>query len=146
VLQTVPRLAADFGGSLGAEQMVDTPDGSVRVADIRGGYFDSVVAQEQEGWTDEERIEVEQSLIELFNRIPAFGSLVSTPKAALPWPTYDDTDRAKIVEMATMLGLAAETLAYEGENKNRSTITGPLAEIVAKETADAEAEGALTAV
>ncbi len=146
VLSTVEPLVAEFAGVLGAEQSVDTPDGTIRVADISGHYFDSVVAQEQNRWTDDEREEVEETLLALFKRQPEYGHLVEAPKAALPWPTYDDTPRDRIVEMAGLLGLVGEALAWEQENANRKTVTGPLSDILDKQAALAEEEGALTAV
>lgn len=125
-VDTIKRLAADFG-QLGAEYDYTTPDGTVsKAADIRGHYFDSVVAQEQNGWTDEERELVEKQLILTSNRWPEAVQVVQRAAAVAPWPTYDSMHHSKIVQFAVDLGLVEQALVYEQENKNRESVVAGL--------------------
>lgn len=125
-IDTIKRLAADFG-QLGAEYEYTAPDGTVgKAADIRGHYFDSVVAQEQNGWTDEEREAVEKQLIMTANRWPEAVQVVERAAAVAPWPKYDTTHHSKIVQLAEDLGLVEQALVYEQENKNRESVVAGL--------------------
>lgn len=101
------------------------------------GVFDSEVAQELHGWTDEQRKLIEQRLLEG----PDIGTeyiVYDPPKAAKPWPKYDDLKAVgqrtpekvaqRIVEMVGELGLdAAQVAQYERENANRPYVLDALA-------------------
>lgn len=131
ILETIPALRAEFGQA-GSEFDYTAPDGSAaKGVEIRGHYFDSEIAQEQNGWTDEERELVEKDLVELSQRWPRAVSVVEQQKAAAPWPTYDATPYGKIVELAVTLGLVAEAATYEKQNKARPTVLAALEEKLA---------------
>lgn len=122
----IPRLVADFG-SLGGEQTIINPEtgGHVQVADIRGGFFDSVEAQERLKWTDDWREMVERSLEELQQIRPDYVEKVVAVHvpAPLPWPSYDTLGPDEVVELAPKLHLVAEALRYEREHLNRDEVT-----------------------
>lgn len=122
ILETIPALRAEFGQFSG-EYTYEAPDGSVSThAEIRGHYFDSVAAQDVNGWSDEEREEVEQYLIKLAARIPDYVQVMSQPPATMPWPTYDETPAKDIPVLAKTLGLVEQALKYEVENEQRQDV------------------------
>lgn len=130
-ISVVPRLTAEFG-QLGAEYDYVTPDGvHSKAAEIRGHYFDSTVAQEQNGWSDEDREEVERSLLTLSARWPEAVQAVARAAAPAPWPTYDTTHHSKVVSLAVDLGLVEQALAYEQENSKRPSVVAGLSEKLA---------------
>lgn len=121
----IPRLSADFG-SLGAEQTIVNPENGrpVQVADIRGGFFDSVEAQERLGWTDDWREMVERKLDEVAASRPDYVQKVVPVHvpAPIPWVTYDELAPDDVVDLAPKLNLVAESLRYERENQNREEV------------------------
>ena len=130
-----PALTAEFG-IFGPE--IDQPlaDGtSHKSAVIMGGYFDSAEAAERLGWTEDEHDSVVADLKRWCNKWPEAVQLFSKPAASLPWPTYDAVDAAQIPVLAETLGLLAETIAYESENKNRKTVLAKLNESIEKQAA-----------
>jgi hypothetical protein len=82
--------------------------------------FDTVEAQEAQGWTDEERELVEQKLL----TSPYIGlDFIRLDEAqatfGAPWATYDTTPGEKVVGLARDLGISmADVLAYERANRN----------------------------
>lgn len=100
---------------------------------VGGGYFDTEVAQKQHGWTDEERLWVEQVLTDLADNPPkgSEGDVkrYAAPVATPPWPTYDDMHHNSIPEMAKNSGLVAEALEYERRTKNREGLVAKLQEL-----------------
>jgi len=87
----------------------------------RIGVWDSVVWQGQFSLTDDDREAAEKLLLDS----PYYGIefiQVEEVKAAKPWPSYDDAHHNKIASLASELGLVAEALAYEQENKQRPTV------------------------
>lgn len=94
--------------------------------------FDSLYAQEVNGWTDEERLIVEKRVKEG----PGHGVdyiVVDTPHVPAPWPSYDklkpvgkrtvEMVAEKIAETTSELGLDPDhVLAYERENENRPRV------------------------
>lgn len=123
IKETIPALRAEFG-QIGSEftyynHLTGTNDVG---AEIRGHYFDSVSAQEENDWSDEEREEVEKRLIFLSGKWPEAVQIISAPAAELPWPTYDETPVGKVAELAVALGLVEATLRYEVENLNRDEV------------------------
>lgn len=133
-------IVAEFG-TAGDEYTAEDPmTGKMeKWADISGHYWDSKIAQEQNGWTDAERETAEAVVLNWCNRWPEAVQLWSAPKAEKPWPKYDETHHNQIPTLAETLGLVAEALAYEQENKNRESVTSKLTELL-NATPDAAAE------
>jgi hypothetical protein len=91
----------------------------------RVGVWDSVAWQAEYSLSDEDREAGENLLL----NDPAHGIeyiVVEEVKAAKPWPSYDDMHHNKVASLATELGLVAEALAYEQENKNRASVVEQL--------------------
>lgn len=87
----------------------------------RIGVWDSVAWQAEYSLSDADREAGENLLL----NDSAYGVeyiVVEAVKAAKPWPSYDDTHHNKVVSLAAELGLVAEALAYEQENKQRPTV------------------------
>lgn len=117
---------------------ISTQKGTV----IRGHYFDTEVAQQQNGWTDEEREAVERRLDWICENVPEQCQHVEDARLPVPWPTYDTIDSpGKIAALAAELGFEAEALAYERQNKNRPQVVQQLE----KKLAEQADETALTA-
>jgi hypothetical protein len=107
---------------------------------FRLGVFDTKVAQDEHGWTDEQRELIEQRLLDSDDYGREYV-LFAPPRAAKPWPRYDDLrvvgNRTpekvadKIIEMVRELGLNADDVAeYERQNAGRDYVLAALAEIV----------------
>lgn len=125
-----PALRAEFG-LFGPERQILNPETgeSITVADIRGGFFDSIQAQQQNKWSDEDREYVELILRQVAEQRPDYVQEVVAVRVAapLPWATYGTlTDCKEIVELAQRLSLVPETIRYERENLQRSDVTAPL--------------------
>jgi len=104
-------------------------------ADIRGHYFDSIAQGEQKGWTQEEHDAVVERLDTLCEQQPNMVWVITAPKFEKPWPKYDDAHHNQVAVLAEQLGLVAESLAYERQNANRSSVIAKLEELLsAKET------------
>jgi hypothetical protein len=142
----IPMLIANFGRHTGEYQTEDWLTGGTHDgAHIQGYFFDSNVAQEEKGWTDDEREAVEYSLQKTAKEQPYLVSLVEIEviPAAKPWPSYDDQTAKQIVEVAAATDLVEQALAYERENKSRSTLIIELEQIaLARHRAQQEAEQA----
>lgn len=111
-------------------------NGSLQMADevttvppeYRIGAFDSLEAQRDLSWTDETRIEVEQTLL---RNAEATDNMLVIPTTLVspPWPRYDDylgdveTLMRRLVEDGHDL---SEVLAYERANQNRAEIVDAL--------------------
>jgi hypothetical protein len=155
-----PPLVADF-----AEQAlaVETYDGSSSedlggqtfMSPRGGGFFDTVQAQKDNGWTDEERELVEARLLDAaengpkadeYRTVPphlrpsSFGDvkMYEQPVPVAPWPTYDKIHHNLVASKAHELGLSAAALAYETRTKNRPTVVEKLQEFAALEQAENE--------
>lgn len=141
IQSTIPALRAEFG-QLGSEYQYENQDGSVTThADIRGHFFDSVSAQEQNGWTNEEREEVERRLVTLAGRWPEAVQVIEQAKAEKPWPSYSEMDEEKVVEFALATGLVEEALRYEVENACRDLVVVKLRKALeSQQTATAKDE------
>lgn len=89
----------------------------------RMGWWDSVHAQHENGWTDAERERAEQALL-------ASGDpnvlLVERPRLVPPWPSYDGMHHAKVAAFAVEAGCVEQALAYEQENKQRDSVVEAL--------------------
>jgi hypothetical protein len=101
--------------------------------DHRIGLYDSVIDQQNKGWPDAIRLEVERVLIanaELTDNIIVVPKIVVAP----PWPRYDDFEGtpegllARLLEDGYQL---EEVLAYERESQNRPEIVEMLEELIA---------------
>lgn len=97
---------------------------------LRMGTFDSIIAQGQYGWSDEERELVES---ELDKRQGSQWIRIEAPKLTPPWPKYDDLKvhgqrtfekvAEKNIETAEAIGASLEDLiAYERQNRNDERI------------------------
>jgi hypothetical protein len=87
----------------------------------RIGVWDSVDWQAEYSLDDADREQAEKLLL----TSPYYGTefiMVEEVKAVRPWPSYDDAHHNKIASLAAELGLVAEALAYEQENKQRPTV------------------------
>lgn len=145
VVSTTKRLGFDFAKH-GPEYDYTDAEGRVQKAsDIRGHFFNTGSAQEEFGWTDDEREAVEQALDRWCQRWPEAVWEVSAAKAGKPWPKYDETHHNQIPVLAEQLGFVAEALQYEVENKNRSGVVEKLNEILAAAAEAAVVEDSLTA-
>lgn len=106
--------------------------------------YDSLEDQSTQGWTDEERQEIERVLLQ------APGVLqVEEPKLAKPWPSIDKLTITKTRDAQTvaaeMTRMAAETgvdlgdvAAYVGQNVGRNGWTAELATLLRGAQADLE--------
>lgn len=104
--------------------------------------FDSVEAQAENGWTDEDRELVEKTLRGSIHNGTDF---VELPEAVVerPWATYDDASPARIVGLAKELGLPLErVLAYERQNQNRQAVVFLIEEALEAEKESQEVETA----
>jgi len=127
----IKGLVASFGLPGSEFSIVNPLTGETeRHAEIRGGFFDSDAAKEQQGWTDEEHDIVVESLNKLCVQQPTVCARVEQEIYApvKPWPTYDETHHKTIPVLAGQLGLVELTLAYERENRNREGIIAALEE------------------
>lgn len=110
-------------------------------ADIRGHFFDSAQQAEEKGWTQEEHDMVVAALDRKCKTESEYVWEVTLSKVAAPWPTYDTTPHGQVVTLAEQLGLVAEALAYEQQEKNRPSVVEKLTELVNEAQAvDAAAE------
>jgi hypothetical protein len=98
----------------------------------RIGVWDSVTWQGEYSLTDDDREAGENLLLS----DSAYGIeyvVIEEVKAVKPWPSYDDTHHNKIASLAAELGLTAEALAYEQENKQRATVIEQLEAVLPTE-------------
>jgi len=123
LMETFLPLTAEFAYHGGEFTFHNPLTGSQDVgADIRGHFFDSAQQAEEKGWTQEEHDLVVNAVDRKCKTEPEYVWEVTLAKAEKPWPTYDEMHHSKIVETAITLGLVAESLAYEEQNKNRPSI------------------------
>ena len=85
------------------------------------------------GWDAETKAAVEQNLLEGQNE---WYFKLEERRAGKPWPSYDSQTPKQILDTAALIGADVEgVIAYERENKNRSTL---VAELEAKLIGDPE--------
>ena len=143
VLETFPPLTAEFGIWESEYSYQDPMTGQIeKGANVRGHFFDTEIAQEQLGWSDEDRETVEKVLVGLCNKMPEYIWPYKETPIAAPWPTYDKTHHNEIPSFAEKLGLAESALAYERQNKNRDSVVEKLESLLKQDVAEEE----LTAV
>lgn len=94
----------------------------------RCSVFDTEQAAREEGWDEG----THESVIRRLDALQDQNYFRSDkPKAAKPWPSYDDADPRKIATTVTELGLDPEQVAiYERENKARPEVLQALGETV----------------
>ena len=86
----------------------------------RISIYDTDEQARQHAWSDELKAEIEALLDR--DQGPNYFR-VESPKATLPWPSYDETPAAKVMEVARTIGVDPSTvLAYERENQNRPSV------------------------
>jgi hypothetical protein len=101
--------------------------------DYRIGVFDSRDAQIEAGWSDADRITVEEELRRLATLYPANLCIVPEVRVAAPWPRYDEFAGSVRELMAKVIedGYALEdVLAYEAENQSRPEVIGALEQLL----------------
>ena len=107
----------------------------------RLGGFDSVLAQAENRWTDEERELVEKTLRESPYRGRDFIEIPAAP-VLKPWATYDTTPAKEIASVAKTVGVPLEdVLAYETANRNDKTVVFLIEDAIAN-ASDEEKEEA----
>lgn len=102
--------------------------------DYRIGVFDSIQAQNDAQWTDEERQSVEQELVRLAIDYPNTLLIIADERIAPPWPNYDAFTGSlnalckKVMEDGYPL---EAVLAYEEENQDRAEVVVALKQLIA---------------
>jgi hypothetical protein len=102
--------------------------------DHRIGRFDSVAAQAQGGWSDEERIAVENELIRTAEIVPEELTLLPEIVVPAPWPSYHDfkgTGAALAKKVREDGYDPNEVLAYEVAHENRDEVVAALGQLIA---------------
>jgi len=97
--------------------------------DYRISAFDSVIAQAEQHWTDDERVAVEQALIREAEAHPQDVYVIEAKRAVAPWPTYDSfkgTPVALCKKIEEDGYSFIDVLAYERENQNRPEVIAKL--------------------
>lgn len=128
IIDVIPPLTAEFARHDGEFDYTDDTGMTRKGAMIRGNFFDLDVAAEENGWSDEDKETVRKVLLRQCQISPEQIRVHEPPKAAAPWPTYDDTHHNKIPVLASELGLLNEAIAYERQNKNRESVVAALEE------------------
>jgi len=123
LMDSVPPLTAEFAYHGGEFSFHNPLTGSQDIgADIRGHYFDSAQQAEEKGWSQEDHDLVVLKVDQKCKTEPEYVWEVTLAKAEKPWPTFDETHHNQIPTLAITLGLVAEALVYEEQNKNRQQI------------------------
>jgi len=132
-------LTAEFGEHGGTFNSENPMTGQLEEhALIYGHFFDSEAAQQRNNWSDEERESVELAIEKIAREQPFLVMKIEFEAipASKPWPTYDEMNADGVLEWASRLGLVAEALAYEQENKGRKVLIAQLEETLARQSAD----------
>ena len=97
--------------------------------DYRISAFDSLIAQHELHWTDDERVAVEQALIRESEAHPQDVYVIEAKRAQIPWPTYDSfkgTPAALCKKIEEDGYSFVDVLSYERENQNRPEVISKL--------------------
>jgi len=113
-------------------------------ADIRGNFWDSEVAQRENGWTDEETQAVIDQVEYFCQRQPDLVWRLEAPVLTAPWPTFDSQDDKNVVMFAIEGGLVPAALAYAVQ-QDRPKVVKELQAYLSEQHAEDQAEQALTA-
>lgn len=146
VISEVPALIADFAVH-GGEYDYEDPDGrQARAADMRLGWFDLDSQADQKGWGPDEKEIVARHMLRMAEKRPGGDfTLYSKAPAAKPWPTYDEAHHSQVVTIAKTIGVVAEALNYESENKARPSVVADLRKELEAAQTEAATEESLTA-
>lgn len=125
----VRELTAEFATHRGEYSYVDHDGKTQQASDISGHYFDLDSQAEQKGWSPEEKELAEKRLDRACVEAPGEIRLYTKPAVGKPWPKYDATPWGSVADLADQLGLVAEAIAYEAENKNRTGVLKALSEL-----------------
>jgi hypothetical protein len=131
-IERTPAIWANFG-KLGEQYEFMNPEThEMTGAAITGHFYDTDVEASQNGWDADTKAMVERKLLAYCQREPSRCKHIEREavSAAPPWPTYDQADAKQAVALATQLGLVAESLAYERENKDRPAVVEALEALV----------------
>lgn len=124
-IETIPAVYARFG-KMGATYTYTNPltHEEETGADITGHFFDTDIEAAEHEWDEDTKGLVERTLLKFCKSQPDRIKQLEReiPRAALPWPTYDETPVEKVADLASALGLVAEALAYEQENRARPLV------------------------
>lgn len=115
-----------FNGSMQEQDEVTTIE-----PDYRLGVFDSEAAQDANGWSDEERLIVEDALLhQRTNDVITMPELQFAP----PWPNYElynGTAKALVRKLVDEGHDLEQTLNFERQHQNRSEVITLLEETIA---------------
>jgi len=112
--------------------------------DYRIGIFDSIQAQMDHGWSNDERKLVEDALVTNAELFPNDLMLVPETVIPPPWPRYDSFEGSldKLIAKITDDGYAiSDVLAYERTNQNRENVVDALEQMIEDETVVEEVLG-----
>jgi hypothetical protein len=149
-------LIAEFG-KFGSEGVVIDPDtGSAlidpgtgrpvgRVATIHGGQWSADEWQDESGASDEEREIVMNALWRAHRKSPTTVWPIEDVKVQPPLPSWGNLSSARKLAIAAELGLLQEALAYEAQEETDPELVVRLEAKIAKVSAEAVNEAALTA-
>ena len=113
-----------FNGFYQEEDLVTIVDPSYRIS-----CFDSLLAQQREGWSNDERIMVENTLIAKAQQFPDDVLVIEEIRLSPPWPTYDAFagTQAELIAKLHEDGFdLAEVLAYELQEQKREEVIAAL--------------------
>jgi len=111
--------------------------------DYRIGAFDTIQAQIDNQWSDEERRMVEEELQELAADYP--NDLMAVPEVKLspPWPRYDEFEGSLVDLMQKLVDdgyQLEEVLAYERQSQDRVEVIEALEQMIEDERSPGPAE------
>lgn len=130
----------------GAPQEMD--EATLVQPDYRIGRFDSIAAQEQNGWSNDERIAVENELLRTAEIVPQELTYLPEVVVPAPWPAYHSFTgtAAQLAKKVKEDGFdPTEVLAYEIAHENRDDVVAALGKLSA-DSAEALAEADLEVV
>lgn len=107
-------------------------------------YYDTLEAQQQLGWTDEEREAIEEKLLQTHSIVR-----IEKPRLAPPWPAYDKITTAsgvtrKMVAQKIVAKVVEDeydlqyVLAYERENRRRAEVIAELEGLIGVAAAETD--------
>jgi hypothetical protein len=128
----VPALIAEFG-VLGPEYKYTNLSGEEDTAAvINGHFFDLDQYAEENDLSQDEKELCAKRLLYWADTYPSEGWLYEPLPVPAPWPNYDQTHHNQIPVTAETVGLVAEALNYETQNKNRDSVVEKLKEALAR--------------
>ncbi len=114
-----------------------------KTASIRGNFFDSMREQQELGWTDEEREQVERQVLRFCKSHLSEVWLIEDIPLSAPWPRFDTQDDVEAIATAVATGQVSEALAY-AKQQQREKVVAELEAVVAEQAEAEQAEAALT--